>query len=109
MAATVQEISITYEEDGIEVVKELDKAILSKGSWSTIVFKYQQWDARKEEYGPVRFSIRRFRKMRDEYRQQAKFNISSIDQAKKIIATLQKWIDEVPATAVDVASEEGGE
>jgi hypothetical protein len=50
MAETIDEITINYEEDGIMVVKELDKIVLSKGAWSTIVFKYQQWEKAKNQY-----------------------------------------------------------
>ena len=92
MASTVDDITINYEEDDVVVVKELDKEILSKGAWATLLFRYQQWDAKKQEYGPDRYSIRRYRKMNDEYRQQSKFNISSAGQAKKIIDALQGWI-----------------
>ncbi len=94
MASQVEELSINYEEDGILVVKELDKEILSKGAWATLLFRYQEWDRRKQDYGGEKFTIRRYRKMNDEYRQQSKFNISSIDQAKKIIETLNRWIEE---------------
>jgi hypothetical protein len=93
MASDVNEITINYEEDGIIIVKELDKVILSKGAWSTIIFRYQDWNRTKGEYGPERFTIRRYRKLNDEYRQQSKFNISSRDQALKIINALQKWVE----------------
>ena len=92
MAGRVEDITINYEEDGVLVVKELDKVVLSKGSWSTILFKYQQWEKNKNDYGPERYSIRRYRKIDEEYRQQAKFNISSKDQATKLIDALQAWI-----------------
>ena len=94
MAETIEEITINYEEEGIVVTKELDKEVLSKGAWTTIIFKYQDWDRQKEAYGPEKFTIRRYRKMRGNYQQQSKFNISSIDQAKKIIEALQGWIKE---------------
>ena len=67
---------------------------LSKGAWTTIIFKYQQWERKKDDYGPERYTIRRYRKISNEYRQQAKFNISSKDQAKKIIDALDGWIQE---------------
>lgn len=91
MAETIDEITINYEEDGKLVVKELDKRVLTKGAWTTIVFKYQQWENNKEDYGQIRFTIRRYRKMNGEYRQQSKFNISSEDQAQKIIEVLTEW------------------
>ncbi len=91
MASSVDELSITYSEDGIEVVKELDKEILSKGAWSTIIFRYQDWNRSKGEYGPDKFTIRRYQKRNGEYMPKSKFNISSKDQAKSIIAALEKW------------------
>ena len=72
--------------------KELDKVVLSKGAWSTILFRYQDWDRKKEEYGPEKYTIRRYQKRNGEYRQQSKFNISSKEQAKQLIEALQTWI-----------------
>ena len=92
MAASVDELTVTYEEDGIETVKELDKQVLTKGAWSTIIFRYQDWDRQKEQYGPDKYTIRRYQKRNGEYQQKSKFNISSKDQAEKIIEALQNWI-----------------
>jgi hypothetical protein len=92
MATKVDDLSINYEEDGVLVIKELDKEVLSRGAWATVLFKYVQWDRARNDYGPERYSIRRYRKIDDEYRQQAKFTISSGEQAKKIIEALENWI-----------------
>jgi hypothetical protein len=92
MATTVDELTVTYEENGIETVKELDKQVLTKGAWSTIIFRYQDWDRQKEQYGPDKYTIRRYQKRNGEYQQNSKFNISSKDQAEKIIEALQDWI-----------------
>lgn len=92
MASDVDDITIQYEEDGVVVVKELDKVVLSKGAWATIIFRYQQWERGKEAYSPDRFTIRRYRKMGGEYKQQSKFNISSAAQAVKLIEALEKWV-----------------
>ncbi|MEJ2405185.1 MAG: hypothetical protein P8171_12985 [Candidatus Thiodiazotropha sp.] len=92
MASTPEELSVTYTEDGVDVVKELDKVILSKGAWTTILFRYQDWDRSKEQYGPDKYTIRRYQKRSGEYMQKSKFNISSRDQAKAIIEALQEWI-----------------
>ena len=94
MASTVDEITINYKEDEELIVKELDKEILSKGAWATILFKYQQLDRKSKEYGKELYTIRRYQKRGDSYNQKSKFNISSKDQAIKIITILQKWIQE---------------
>ncbi|MEW7975860.1 MAG: hypothetical protein AB2540_01595 [Candidatus Thiodiazotropha endolucinida] len=94
MASTPEELSVTYSEDGIDVVKELDKVVLSKGAWTTIIFRYQDWDRAKQQYGSDKYTIRRYQKRSGEYMQKSKFNISSKDQAKGIIEALRNWIDE---------------
>jgi hypothetical protein len=92
MATTVDELTVTYEENGIETVRELDKQVLTKGAWSTIIFRYQDWDRQKEQYGPDKYTIRRYQKRNGEYQMKSKFNISSKDQAEKIIEALQNRI-----------------
>ncbi|MFQ5649014.1 MAG: hypothetical protein ACE5IY_03650 [bacterium] len=91
MVENIEDVSITYEEDGIEVVKELEKRVLSKGAWATVIFKYQDWDRAKEVYSDDKYTIRRYRKVSGVYRQQSKFNISSKAQALKLIEVLQEW------------------
>ena len=93
-ATDAEDLTVDYMEDGNLVSKQLDKVILTKGAWSTIIFRYQDWDRRKEEYGPDKFSIRRYQKRNGEYQQKSKFNISSRDQAQKVIDALQTWLKE---------------
>ena len=94
MASTPDELTINYSEGGVDVVKELDKRVLSKGAWTTILFRYQDWVPSKEEYSKDKYSIRRYQKRSGEYQQKSKFNISSPDQAKQLIAALNEWIDD---------------
>lgn len=94
MAETIEEITINYEEDGLVLVKELDKTVLTKGAWSTIMFKYQEWSKPKDEYGPVKYTIRRYRKQNDMFSQKSKFNISNDKQALQIVEILQQWVAE---------------
>lgn len=92
MVSDVNDLTVNYEEDGKLLVKELDKKILSKGAWSTVIFRYRDWDKAKGDYGPDRFTIRRYQKRNGEYVQKSKFNISSRDQAQSLIEALQGWI-----------------
>jgi hypothetical protein len=94
MAADIDELTVQYEEDGVVTVKELDKVVLTKGAWSTIIYRYQDWDRKKEEYGPNKYTIRRYQKRGGQYMQKSKFNISSKDQARAIIEALEKWMKE---------------
>lgn len=100
MNNTVDELTVDYEENGILLVKEIDKEVLSKGAWATVLFRYQEWQE-NDTYGPDRYVIRRYKKSGGEYRMQSKFTISSSEQARKIVAALSRWTEEVPAEAQD--------
>lgn len=97
MSNTFDDLTVNYEDGGTLVSRQLDKVVLTKGAWSTIMFKYQDFDRTKQDWGPVKFTIRRYQKRNDQYFQKSKFNISSVDQANKIIAALNQWISEAPA------------
>jgi hypothetical protein len=94
MAADANDLTVNYEEDGTLIVKELDKEILSKGAWTTIVFRYQDLNRSTGEYGPEKYTIRRYQKQKGNYLPKSKFNISSKAQAQKIIDTLNRWVSE---------------
>ncbi len=92
MSEKAEDLTVNYSEGDQQLVEELDKQILSKGSWTTILFRYREWDSKKESFGDDKFTIRRYQKRGGEYRQQSKFNISSRDQARQIIETLERWL-----------------
>ena len=58
---------------------------------------YQDMNRRTEEYGPKKVSIRRYQKRDGAYMPRSKFNISSLDQARKIISALENWAGEEAA------------
>lgn len=92
MSDAVDDLTVEYVEDGVTTIKELDKKILTKGAWATVIFKLQNWNKAKNEYGPVAYSIRRYQKKDGVYKQRSKFNISSADQATQIIEALTDWL-----------------
>jgi hypothetical protein len=94
MAETIDELTVNYEEDGVQVVEELDKEVLTRGAWTTIMFKFRQLDRRSGEMGKIQFSVRRYRKMHGMFKPQSKFTISSEDQARKVIEVLGRWVAE---------------
>lgn len=94
MSTTIDEITMNYEEEGTLIVKEIDKEILSKGLYCTILFRYQEWSNEAQDYGADKYSIRRYKKVQGEFRQQSKFNISSKKQALIVIETLNRWMNE---------------
>ncbi len=94
MSSTIEDLTINYEEDGVLVVRETGKIILSKGAWETVLYRYNSMDRKTGEYGKDMYTIRRYQKRQGEYIPKSKFNISSAEQAKKIISALDSWITE---------------
>ena len=91
MADTIEDISYDYEEDGKLVRKQVDKHVLSKGSWTTIMFLYQELDKKTEQWRAPKISIVRYKKWNGVYRKQSGFNISSEKQARQIMETMERW------------------
>lgn len=91
MAETIDELTIDYTEDDRLIVKQLDKNVLTRGNWTTIMYLFQEMDKNTGEYGQKRVSIRRYQKRNGQFRQQSKFNISSGKQALEVAAALQNW------------------
>lgn len=91
MAETPDELTVNWSEDGIDIIKELDKRILSKGAWTTIIYRYQEWNRAKQEYSADKYTVRRYQKRNGQYQQKSKFNISSKDQAQQLIDALSEW------------------
>lgn len=100
MAESIDDISINWQDEaGKLITKELKKMVLTRGSWTTIVFLYQDLDRKTSDFGPKKIRIGRYQKRNGEFRQQSKFNISSGTQAQQIIEVLQQWLPEMAATA----------
>jgi len=94
MAETVDELTVEYMEGDEMTVKELDKIVLTKGAWATLLYRYQDLDRKTGDFGADKYTIRRYQKRNGEYSQRSKFNISSKDQATKIVAALSTWIED---------------
>ena len=92
MAEHVEDLTVNYEEDGVVIVQEIDKEILSKGAWTTILFRYRDYDQSTKQYSADKFTIRRYQKRNGQYQTKSKFNISSAAQAEKIVETLSRWL-----------------
>ncbi|ADW18735.1 hypothetical protein Despr_2599 [Desulfobulbus propionicus DSM 2032] len=100
MAENIEELTVNYEEDGVLVVKEVDKEILSKGAWTTILFRYQEYDKGTNSYSSDKYTIRRYQKRGGQYQVKSKFNISSAAQAAKIVEVLNRWTHETQGHSI---------
>ena len=96
MEKPIDKVSINWtDENGQQLVKELNKEVLTSGAWATMMFMYQDLDKKSGEYGPKKIRIGRYKKSGDKYMPQSKFNISSASQAKQIVEIIQQWLPEM--------------
>jgi hypothetical protein len=99
MAETIEELTYNYEDEGLLVRKELDKVVLTKGSWATVMFLYQELDKASSKFRAPKIAIVRFKKFRGSYRKQSSFNVSSEKQARQITEVFQRWYVKMEAAA----------
>ena len=110
MAATLEELTYNYEDEGKLVRKEVDRAVLSKGGWATVMFLYQELDRQSESWREPKIAIVRFKKAKGVYRKQSSFNVSSERQARQIVENIERWYGPRKDTAAgEGAPDETGE
>ena len=113
MAETLDELTYDYEEEGTLVRKELDRMVLTKGGWATMMFLFQELDRKSGKFRPPKMAIVRFKKSKGSYRKQSSFNISNEKQARQIAEVFEQWYPKMAAamTAADGESsdDEGGQ
>ena len=106
MAETLEELTYDYEDEGTLVRKEIDQAVLTKGSWATVMFLFQELDRAKGKFRPPKMAIVRFKKSKGSYRKQSSFNISNEKQARQIVEVFERWYPKI-ATETAAAAGEG--
>lgn len=95
-AEEIDDITIEFEEDGVQVVRQEAREVVARGTWPVLMFAYRERDPKTGEFGGLKFSLRKFRKTRGVYRMEAKFNIGNPDQARSIAGILGRWASEAP-------------
>lgn len=92
MATDYDELTIHYEEDGEVVVEELDKVILQKGTWTSVLYRYRQIDRKTGEMGPPKAALRRYQKTHGMFRKRDAINLSE-KSAKLLVDSLNDWFE----------------
>lgn len=91
MSEFIEELTIEQFEEGEQLIEVLEKEILSKGAWATILYLYREKDRKTMEFKEPTAKIVRYRKVKGMYRPHSKFNISSAKQALEVADILQRW------------------
>jgi len=105
---TLEELTYDYEDEGVLVRKQIDRAVLTKGSWATVMFLFQELDRAKGTFRPPKMAIVRFKKSKGSYRKQSSFNISNEKQARQITDVLEGWYPKIAEMTAAIAGESGG-
>ena len=95
MAETLEDLTYDYEDEGVLVRKQIDRAILTKGGWATVMFLFQELDRAKGKFRPPKMAIVRFKKAKGSYRKQSSFNISNEKQARQITEVFEGWYPKI--------------
>ncbi|MFH1060950.1 MAG: hypothetical protein V1797_19985 [Pseudomonadota bacterium] len=90
MASEIDDLSIEYEEDGELVVEQLDKLVLNRGAWTTVLFLYRERDAKTGEFGPAKAGLRRYQKSKGEFRKRDAINLTE-KTTPLLIDKLKEW------------------
>ena len=105
MAETLEELTYDYEEDGTLVRKEIDRVVLTKGGWATMMFLFQELDRKSGQFRAPKMAIVRFKKSKGSYRKQSSFNISNEKQARQITAVLEGWYPQIAKLTAEMTAE----
>ena len=107
MAETLDELTYDYEDEGVLVRKEIDRVVLTKGGWATIMFLFQELDRQSGKFRPPKMAIVRFKKSKGSYRKQSSFNISSEKQARQIAEVFESWYPKIASAGKDGGGKDG--
>jgi len=93
MTENINDITISYEDEGELLVEELGKVILTRGAWTSILFRYRERDRQTGAMGPPKAALRRYQKHNGLFKKRDAINLSA-ESARTLISTLQQWLDE---------------
>jgi hypothetical protein len=107
MTGALDELTYDVEEDGVLVRRQLERVVLGGGAWATVMFLYQERERATGGFGAPKISVARFKKFRGAYRRHSAFTLASVEQARALTDTFERWFDKMDETAPDeTASEE---
>ena len=88
----LDDIRWDWEEDGVQVRRELGRRTWQHGGWATVMFLFEERDrAAPDEWKPPQVAIVRFQKARGVWRKHAAWNLTGADEARAVAATLVGW------------------
>ncbi|MBU4563700.1 MAG: hypothetical protein KMY53_16605 [Desulfarculus sp.] len=90
MANDYDELTVQYEEDGQVLVEQLDKQVLNKGLWTTVLFLYRELDKKTGEFGAPKAGFRRYQKVGGVFKKRDAINLSE-KTTPQVMEKLTEW------------------
>jgi hypothetical protein len=100
----VDELTVRFEEDGVLKVRELDKRVLSQGTWATVAFLSQELDLQTQQWRAPRVTVRRYRKRGQGYVVDKHITLTSPAQATALADTILSWFGDSGAGSAAAAA-----
>jgi hypothetical protein len=98
----LDELTYDQEEDGVLVRRQRERVVLTRGSWATVMFLYEELDRASGAYDAPKIAIVRFQKWRGGWRKHSALNLASAAQARELQEALARW---TPAMSSDERDE----
>ncbi|HVU50233.1 MAG TPA: hypothetical protein VHL80_06085 [Polyangia bacterium] len=87
----LDELSYDQEDDGVLVREQLERVVLARGSWATVMFLFRELDRETGAWRAPKMAVVRFQKRQGGYRKHSAFNVASAEQARELAAVLARW------------------
>jgi hypothetical protein len=105
----LDELTYDREDDGVLVRKQLERVVLARGSWATVLLLFQELDRATGAYGGAKVAVLRFQKWRGGWRKHAAFTLAGEAQARELAAALDRWAPLMRADQAELDDEPAGE
>ncbi len=103
MSDALDELTYDVEEDGVLVRRQLERVVLGGGAWATVMFLYEERDRKSGAFGAPKISVARFKKFRGTYKRHAAFTLASVEQARALTDTFERWFGKMDQSAPEEA------
>jgi hypothetical protein len=102
----LDELSYEQEGGGVLVREQLDRVVLARGSWATVMFLFRELDRATGAWRPPKMAVVRFQKWRGGYRKHSAFNVANAAQARELAEVLARWTPRMADTEQDDDADE---
>src|SRR6516165_707200 len=87
----LDELTYDQEADGVLVRRQVERVVLARGSWATVMFLFEELDRSTGTYGAPKMAIVRFQRWKGGWRKHSEFNVANAAQADELAAALARW------------------